>query len=60
MIRDVQRPIIYAGGGIVSAVCADKLLTLAEKPQCPVTNTIMGHGITPPDHPLSLHVLSMY
>ena len=60
MIRESRRPVIYAGGGIVSANCADELLAIAEKLNCPVTNTIMGHGIVPPDHPLALHILGMH
>ena len=60
MISESTRPVIYAGGGIVSANCSDTLLQLAEKLQCPLTNTIMGHGICPPDHPLALHILGMH
>ena len=60
MISESTRPVIYAGGGIVSADCSDTLLQLAEELQCPLTNTIMGHGICPPDHPLALHILGMH
>ena len=60
MISEASRPIIYAGGGIVSADAADELLALAEKLQCPVTNTLMGHGIMPPAHPLALQILGMH
>ena len=60
LLAEAERPVIYAGGGIVSADCADLLLALAEKLQCPVTTTIMGHGIFPPDHPLALHSLGMH
>ena len=60
MIREARRPVIYAGGGIVSANCADELLAVAEKLNCPITNTIMGHGIVPPEHPLALHILGMH
>lgn len=60
LISEAERPIIYAGGGIVSADCADQLLALAEKLQCPVTTTIMGYGAFPPEHPLALHCLGMH
>ena len=60
LLAEVKRPVIYAGGGIVSADCADLLLALAEKLRCPVTTTVMGHGIFPPDHPLALHSLGMH
>ena len=60
LLAEAKRPVIYAGGGIVSADCADLLLALAEKLRCPVTTTVMGHGIFPPDHPLALHSLGMH
>ena len=60
LLAEAKRPVIYAGGGIVSADCADLLLALAEKLRCPVTTTVMGHGTFPPDHPLALHSLGMH
>lgn len=60
MISEAKRPVIYAGGGIVSSASTKELLQLAEKLNCPVTNTIMGHGIFPPEHPLALHILGMH
>ncbi len=60
LLAEAQRPVIYAGGGIVAADCAAQLLALAEQLQCPVTTTVMGQGIFPPDHPLALHSLGMH
>jgi acetolactate synthase-1/2/3 large subunit len=60
MIDEAKKPVIYAGGGIVSADCQQQLLALAEKLQCPVTTTLMGHGAFPPNHPLALHSLGMH
>ena len=60
LIGEARKPVIYAGGGIVSSQSEQELLALAEKLQCPVTTTIMGVGAFPPDHPLSLHVLGMH
>jgi len=60
MLAEAKRPVIYAGGGIVSAGSAARLLELAEHLQCPVTTTIMGHGAFPPTHPLALHCLGMH
>ena len=60
LITEASRPVIYAGGGIVSADCTELLLQLAEQLQCPVTTTIMGHGTFPPGHPLALHALGMH
>ncbi len=60
LIDEAQRPVIYAGGGIVSSQSEAALLALAEKLYCPVTTTLMGLGAFPPGHPLSLHVLGMH
>jgi acetolactate synthase-1/2/3 large subunit len=60
LISEASRPVIYAGGGIVSANCVEELEHLAEKLQCPVTTTLMGHGAFPPDHALALHTLGMH
>lgn len=60
LITEAKKPIIYAGGGIVSANATLELLRLAEKIHCPVTTTIMGHGAFPPNHPLAMHVLGMH
>jgi acetolactate synthase I/II/III large subunit len=60
MLRESERPVIYAGGGVVSASGAPLLLALAEKLGCPVTTTVMGHGAFPPGHPLALDCLGMH
>jgi acetolactate synthase-1/2/3 large subunit len=60
LIESAQRPILYVGGGVTSSDTAPLLLQLAEKLNCPVTTTIMGLGVFPPDHLLSLHVLGMH
>jgi acetolactate synthase-1/2/3 large subunit len=60
LISEAQRPVIYAGGGIVSSQSEEELLAFAEKLQCPVTTTLMGLGVFPPGHELSLHVLGMH
>lgn len=60
LISDARRPVIYAGGGIVSSNSPQSLLRLAEKLQCPVTTTLMGHGAFPPDHALFLDTLGMH
>ncbi len=60
MIAEAERPVIYAGGGIVSSGTEAQLVALAEKLGCPVTTTIMGLGAVPAGHPLWLHVLGMH
>ncbi len=60
IFREAKRPIIYAGGGVISSDTGPLLIRLAEKLGSPVTTTIMGLGAFPPEHPLSLHVLGMH
>ena len=60
LITEAKRPIIYAGGGIVSSQSEALLQALAEKLHCPVTTTLMAIGAFPPDHELSLHALGMH
>jgi len=60
LINEAERPVLYVGGGIVSAGAEAELLAFAEKLGALVTTTIMGLGAFPPDHPLSLDVLGMH
>ena len=60
LIEKAERPVIYAGGGIITGNAADDLRRLAEAAQIPVTTTIMGCGAFPETHPLSLRWLGMH
>jgi len=59
-IADSKRPIIYAGGGVVSSGAHLALRELAERIQAPVTMTLMGLGVFPASHKLSLGMLGMH
>ncbi|MEG6523361.1 biosynthetic-type acetolactate synthase large subunit [Desulfotomaculum sp. 1211_IL3151] len=59
-IAESQRPVIYAGGGIVSAGAHEELKKLSEALLAPVATTLMGLGGFPEDHPLSLGMLGMH
>jgi acetolactate synthase-1/2/3 large subunit len=60
LIVKARRPVIYAGGGVISAGAAPELTTLAEMLHIPVTTTLMGLGSFPGTHPLSLGMLGMH
>src|ERR1700731_35864 len=60
LIKSAKRPMIYAGGGIISGNAADELLEFAEGSQIPVAPTLMGIGGFPERHPLSLKWLGMH
>jgi len=59
-IREAERPVLIAGGGIISSGASEVLLKLAEKADIPVTHTLMGKGAFPESHPLSLGMLGMH
>ncbi|MGC9194640.1 MAG: biosynthetic-type acetolactate synthase large subunit [Syntrophobacteraceae bacterium] len=55
-----KRPIICAGGGILSSNASEELLKFAETISAPVTNTFMGLAGFPGDHPLFLGMLGLH
>jgi acetolactate synthase-1/2/3 large subunit len=59
-IRRARRPVIYAGGGIVTANASALLRELVAKTGIPITTTVMGLGIYPGDDELSLDMLGMH
>ncbi|NPV27318.1 MAG: biosynthetic-type acetolactate synthase large subunit [Firmicutes bacterium] len=59
-IMAAERPVIYAGGGVVISGAHQELWELAERRQIPVTTTLMGLGAFPTAHPLSLGMLGMH
>jgi acetolactate synthase I/II/III large subunit len=60
LIASSKRPVLYTGGGIISSGAAGELLQFAEKLSIPVTNTLMGLGGVPGNHPLFLGMLGMH
>lgn len=60
MLKEAQRPVIIAGGGVVNSGAHEELLTLAEKLQIPVSTTLMGKGSFPENHPLYLGMPGMH
>ncbi|HEY0793948.1 MAG TPA: biosynthetic-type acetolactate synthase large subunit, partial [Chthoniobacterales bacterium] len=60
LIKSARRPMLYVGGGIITANAAGELLEFAERTQIPVATTLMGIGGFPEHHPLSLKWLGMH
>ena len=60
LILQAERPVIYAGGGILKARAADALRQLAELTRTPVVTTLMARGAFPDDHPLALGMPGMH
>lgn len=59
-LLNAKQPVLYIGGGIVTADASDEILQLAEKLQLPVTPTLMGLGGFPSAHDLCLGMLGMH
>ena len=59
-LKNSERPLICAGGGVISANAAEELRNFAEKTRIPVVSTMMGLGIFPSDHPLYMGMLGMH
>ncbi len=51
-----ERPLIYAGGGVISSEASDILVKVAERLGAPVLTSGMGAGCIPADHPLACGV----
>ncbi len=60
LIAEAKRPVLYAGGGIISAEAHKDLKAFAEKTNVPVATTLMGVGAFPETHPLSMQWFGMH
>ncbi len=60
MIEESKKPLLIAGGGIISANASEELKKFIETAEIPVTFTLMGLGSLPVDHPMSLGMLGMH
>lgn len=60
LLAGSQRPVIYAGGGVIAAEQRAALTDLAEALGCPVALTLMGLGAMDQEHPLCLGPLGMH
>jgi acetolactate synthase-1/2/3 large subunit len=60
LLRQAARPVIYAGGGVITSNAAAELTALARRTRIPVTTTLMGKGGFPETDPLSLGMLGMH
>ena len=60
MIAEAERPLIYAGGGVIASNASSDMVSLAETLMIPVTTTLMGLGAIPCTHPLNLGMLGMH
>lgn len=60
IIAESERPLIFAGGGVIAANASPLLKQFAELIDAPVCQSLMGLGCFPEDHDLSLGMVGMH
>src|SRR5437762_11526207 len=60
LLAKSERPLIYAGGGVINSDAAEALRAFAERFRLPVVTTVMGLGAVDTTSDLSLHMLGMH
>ncbi len=60
MLSESERPLIYAGGGVINANASKVMRQFAKEYGVPVTTTLMALGASDTNHPLALHMLGMH
>ena len=59
-VEQARRPIIYAGGGVITSGADKELGEFVRKTRIPITTTLMGKGAFPEDHELHLGMPGMH
>ncbi len=60
LLESSERPVIYAGGGVIAANASQELTTFAELANAPVVTTLMARGAFPDNHRLALGMSGMH
>jgi len=60
MLGEAERPLIYAGGGVIHAEGSEALRKFANDLGIPVVTTLMGIGAFDTTHPLAMRMLGMH
>jgi acetolactate synthase-1/2/3 large subunit len=60
MLADAERPLIYAGGGVINGGASEPLRRFCSELGVPVVTTLMGIGAVDTTHPLAMHMLGMH
>ena len=59
-INDSEKPLIYAGGGVINSDSTEELINFAEKINAPVATTLMCRGAIPSEHRLNTGMIGMH
>ncbi len=60
MLGEAERPLVYAGGGVIHGNAAEALRRLVSDLDLPVVTTLMGIGAIDTTHALSMRMLGMH
>jgi acetolactate synthase I/II/III large subunit len=60
LLSTARTPVIFAGNGVAVSEAYDELKALAETRQIPVATTLMGKGVFPENHALSLGMTGIW
>jgi len=60
VINNSKKAIIVAGGGAILSNCSNELLEFANLTNIPISTTLMGKGIIPENHELSMGMIGMH
>ena len=60
LMREARRPVIISGHGVLMSGASQEVKALAEATGIPLITTLLGVGVVPADHPLSLGMLGMH
>jgi len=60
LISESERPMVYAGGGIIAAGASAELRELVETLEAPAVTTLMGLGALPAGHPNFISMPGMH
>jgi len=60
LLTQAERPLIFAGGGVMWSGASPEVVALAEMLGAPVATSLLGKGAIPEDHPLAMGMLGMH
>ena len=60
LLRESKRPLLYSGGGVISAGAGKELVRVAERLNAPVALSLMGIGAIPGNHRLCTGLIGMH
>ncbi|MCW3990398.1 MAG: biosynthetic-type acetolactate synthase large subunit [Candidatus Bathyarchaeota archaeon] len=60
LLSKARRPVIMAGGGVISSNASAEVIKIADMLMAPVVTSLMGKGTVPSDHPLFAGLCGMH